>query len=515
MGLETATYIGQLNPANPTGTDPKGQGDDHLRMIKSTLTLSFAGFGASPVLVTGTDTGAANAYVLTPSPALSAYVEGMNVIFVPSNGSTGACTLNISGLGVRGLKSVSGVDLVNGEIATGQTFVARYTGAEFRLIYVTKQYTDQLAFGGSLPSQSGNAGKVIGTDGTNASWVFAGINGRRSIVGADTIVAADTEKLLQCAGTFSLAITAAATLGDQFGTYVANTGSGLVTLDPNGSELIDGATTKVLPPGAWCLIFTDGAAFFTIGAAPNLFRSTRTANTALVSGDGGTYVDVTSGSFTQTASAAATLGNGWNCYFGNSGTGTVTIDPNGSETIGGQATLTVYPGEIYLLQCDGSNLNVVAVKTDLGPHLVVRDVKPATVAGGAAIVATWTERTLNTVVTNIIPGASLASSRITLPAGAWRVEVRSFFFATNFVQLRLRNVTDSTTLAIGPGRQMYSSGSDGGGFCTISERIVLAAPKVLSLEYYAESTSSSFNLGWPTNTGEVGIFTEVEITRLY
>lgn len=42
MGLEAATYIHQLNPANPVGpVDPKAQGDDHLRLIKSTIQATF------------------------------------------------------------------------------------------------------------------------------------------------------------------------------------------------------------------------------------------------------------------------------------------------------------------------------------------------------------------------------------------------------------------------------------------------------------------------------------------
>ncbi|MEO1842178.1 MAG: hypothetical protein ABGY21_11835, partial [Pseudomonadota bacterium] len=37
MGLETGTYIDSLNAANPTATDPKSEGDDHLRLLKSTI----------------------------------------------------------------------------------------------------------------------------------------------------------------------------------------------------------------------------------------------------------------------------------------------------------------------------------------------------------------------------------------------------------------------------------------------------------------------------------------------
>lgn len=42
MGLEAATFINQLNAAWPIGaSDPKAQGDDHLRLIKSTLQATF------------------------------------------------------------------------------------------------------------------------------------------------------------------------------------------------------------------------------------------------------------------------------------------------------------------------------------------------------------------------------------------------------------------------------------------------------------------------------------------
>lgn len=41
MGLESATYISDLNVANPDGADGKSQGDDHLRLIKAVLKATF------------------------------------------------------------------------------------------------------------------------------------------------------------------------------------------------------------------------------------------------------------------------------------------------------------------------------------------------------------------------------------------------------------------------------------------------------------------------------------------
>ena len=41
MGLETATFISQLDDDNPTDTDLVSQGDDHIRLIKKVLQSSF------------------------------------------------------------------------------------------------------------------------------------------------------------------------------------------------------------------------------------------------------------------------------------------------------------------------------------------------------------------------------------------------------------------------------------------------------------------------------------------
>lgn len=53
MGLEAATYISQLVATNPVGaTDPKSQGDDHLRLIKSALLSTFPNFTAAAMNAT-------------------------------------------------------------------------------------------------------------------------------------------------------------------------------------------------------------------------------------------------------------------------------------------------------------------------------------------------------------------------------------------------------------------------------------------------------------------------------
>ncbi len=88
-----------------------------------------------------------------------------------------------------------------------------------------------------------------------------------------TVAREDLGKVLACSGTFTVTLTAAASLGNGFVIGIKNTGSGIVTIDPNGSELIDGVTTLVVNPGWAYMVVCDGVAWRTIstaGARPTL-----------------------------------------------------------------------------------------------------------------------------------------------------------------------------------------------------------------------------------------------------
>jgi len=55
MGLETASYISQLVDTNPVVGDPVGEGDDHLRLIKTVLQTQFPNLTAGAVNTTQTE----------------------------------------------------------------------------------------------------------------------------------------------------------------------------------------------------------------------------------------------------------------------------------------------------------------------------------------------------------------------------------------------------------------------------------------------------------------------------
>lgn len=172
MAIEAVTNIDDLNPAFPTGSESKADGDDHIRNIKKAIKNGFAGY-LGAVLVTGADGGAANAYTLTPANALPAYSSRMLAVFVPTANNTGAATLNISGLGAKPIISVAGIPLVAGDLTAGRFYSAFYDGTSFRLDNVTQNYVDQLIVSGTVPgvNEPVNAGKVFGSTGSVGQWV--------------------------------------------------------------------------------------------------------------------------------------------------------------------------------------------------------------------------------------------------------------------------------------------------------------------------------------------------------
>ena len=55
MGLESASYISELDDTNPVVGDPVGEGDDHLRLIKTVLQTQFPNLTAGAVNTTQTE----------------------------------------------------------------------------------------------------------------------------------------------------------------------------------------------------------------------------------------------------------------------------------------------------------------------------------------------------------------------------------------------------------------------------------------------------------------------------
>jgi len=135
MGLETGTYVNDLNTANPTSTDPKSQGDDHLRLIKSVLKNTFVGF-TGLIVGTGVEAQGAtvNDFTVTVVPAPAAYTANFFIGFKATHANTGATTIQVNALGTKSLTAIDGQALVTGDITANEYVVAWYNGTQFYLV---------------------------------------------------------------------------------------------------------------------------------------------------------------------------------------------------------------------------------------------------------------------------------------------------------------------------------------------------------------------------------------------
>lgn len=144
------------------------------------------------------------------------------------------------------------------------------------------------------------------------------------------------------------------------------------------------AGTNVTVTGTWPnqTIAASGG-----GGGSTITISNKTAAYTVVAGDLATVINCTSGTFTVSLTAAATLGSGFNVTIWNTGTGVITIDPSGSETIDGTATRILRRGEGMQVVCDGTNWQTGDKKTMRGyaENLSSTDVRP--IASGSASTA--------------------------------------------------------------------------------------------------------------------------------
>ena len=136
MPLESGTYISDLVTTNPTSADPKSQGDDHLRLLKTVLKNTLAGFSGL-VIATGTEAqgSTVNEFVVTVSPSPSAYTTtAFILLFIASHSNSGAATIKINSLSSIPILAVDGSALESTDIESGAVVAAFYNGGNFYLV---------------------------------------------------------------------------------------------------------------------------------------------------------------------------------------------------------------------------------------------------------------------------------------------------------------------------------------------------------------------------------------------
>lgn len=133
MALETGTYIDDLVVTNPVSGDPKSQGDDHLRLLKSTIKTTFPN-------ITGE---------VTPTQVEINRLDGITGPAAAKDGETFTGTNDFTG---------AVITVPNQSVGTSGMVAANVD-------YVNATVTEA-----TLPGQAGNDDKIMTTDGTTADW---------------------------------------------------------------------------------------------------------------------------------------------------------------------------------------------------------------------------------------------------------------------------------------------------------------------------------------------------------
>lgn len=188
-----------------------------------------------------------------------------------------------------------------------------------------------------------------------------------------TVTVGDGEDVLVLVNATSGAVTlslytAIGNSGRKLRVIKTDTSTNTVTVDPFGSQTINGATTLVLRTQYDATaIASDGTNWLQLyrGLFPQVLSKSADYTVAVADGDDVTVLmDATGAARTVTLyTAVGNIGRRVIAKKTDSSTNAVTIDGNGSETIDGALTLTLsLQYEAAILESDGANWQVLSLK---------------------------------------------------------------------------------------------------------------------------------------------------------
>lgn len=247
----------------------------------------------------------------------------------------------------------------------------------------------------------------------NTAWIIRGRTDAEGVLAKAanyTLALRDFGKLIDAtSATWTLTLMAAATATDGFWFEIRNSGTGIVTIDADAAETIDGQTTVEVHPGEFVRLQCNGTLWRSslvhrLGAIP---ESVQTGDYTVTAIDRGKLVLANKATaITINLTAAATLGKGFVVGVKNIGLGPAAIDANSAETIDGETTKLLATGQSCLLECDGASWRTV---TEFGPYAIA----PTVAQTGSASITTAQARGH----VHIYTGAG--GHTLTLPAANW------------------------------------------------------------------------------------------------
>jgi len=138
----TTSYIGYFNDSTYQVVDGNiVYASDHNNpraALETGLNLLVDNIQTGATILSGTDTGVVNAYVMNLTAALTAYSDGQMVWLKPAVSNNGASTIDVNGLGTKAIRSLTHTALVGGELLAGYWHLLKYSSTLDAFIIVSQ-----------------------------------------------------------------------------------------------------------------------------------------------------------------------------------------------------------------------------------------------------------------------------------------------------------------------------------------------------------------------------------------
>lgn len=151
----------------------------------------------------------------------------------------------------------------------GANVICTLAAGEAKYIYITANPTTTGTWGTIAFGAGSSMVDAAALAGYGLKAITTTLNQSHPVATVTSTFTADAtyraKAIVWTGGVGTLNLTAAATLGDDWFMMIRNGGTGLLTIDPNSSELINGSASLALQIGDSAFICCSGTAFYTVG----------------------------------------------------------------------------------------------------------------------------------------------------------------------------------------------------------------------------------------------------------
>lgn len=280
MGIETASYIVELVPDNPSGVDDFATADNHLRLIKLVLQTQFPNFG--PAAITPTEeelnfvdgvTSAIQAQLDAKAAAAHAHtadeISDLDVLDITTGifASSFIPSLNASKINA-GTFAAARIPTHTGDVI-GQTALSivadAVTYAKMQNVVADDRILGNVAGAGGIVAElTAAAVRTMinvedgATAGGGSSWTLE--------TESFTLASGDQKSIEATAAAVDATLPGTIAAGDEFIVHNASTSTKVVQIEPNGHSII-GAGGTVTPSDTLVLALGDTAHLVAISSS--------------------------------------------------------------------------------------------------------------------------------------------------------------------------------------------------------------------------------------------------------